>query len=197
MNALMAKYYGLTWMVATDHGGPNHSKLNLNEAYPELVQSRLVVPEILQFYGMEFDTPGADHSSLIIPFTEDEAEKLYNIESRFAKREPWPANSSWDTEPRMLEALQEMEKLENPPIIIANQPSRSAEELGVYGLYEPSEFRNWNDLAPTVALGMAGAPGHQANRSSRGGYIASPPIIGAGVFVGSSDGLAALSQPTL
>ena len=178
MNALMAKYYGLTWMVATDHGGPNHSKLNLNEAYPELVQSRLVVPEILQFYGMEFDTPGADHSSLIIPFTEDEAQKLYNIESRFAKREPWPANSSWDTEPRMLEALQEMEKLENPPIIIANHPSRSAEELGVYGLYEPSEFRNWNDLAPTVALGMAGAPGHQANRSSRGGYRGYPTLGG-------------------
>ena len=178
MNALMARYYGLSWMVATDHGGPNHSKLNLNKAYPELVQSRLVVPEVLQFYGMEFDTPGADHSSLIIPFTKNEAEKLYNIESRFAKREPWPANSNWDTEPRMLAALREMKKLENPPIIIANHPSRSAKELGVYGLDEPSELRNWNDVAPTVALGMAGAPGHQANRSSRGGYRGYPTLGG-------------------
>jgi len=127
---------------------------------------------------MEFDTPGADHSSLIIPFSEDEAEKLYNLESRFAKREPWPANSNWDTEPRMLAALQEMKKLENPPIIIANHPSRSAKELGVYGLDEPSEFRNWNDVAPTVALGMAGAPGHQANRSSRGGYRGYPTLGG-------------------
>ena len=178
MNALMAKYYGLTWMVATDHGGPNHSKLNLNKAYPELVQSRSVVPEVLQFYGMEFDTPGADHSSLIIPFTKNEAEKLYNIESRFAKREPWPANDDWDTEQRMLEALQAMNKLDNPPIIIANHPSRSAKELGVYGLDEPAEFRNWNDIAPTVALGMAGAPGHQANRSARGGYRGYPTLGG-------------------
>ena len=178
MNALMAKYHGLSWTVATDHGGPNHSKLNLSIAYPELLQSRLVVPEVIQFYGMEFDTPGADHSSLIIPFSEDEAEKLYNLESRFAKREPWPANSNWDTEPRMLAALQEMKKLENPPIIIANHPSRSAKELGVYGLDEPSELRNWNDIAPSVALGMAGAPGHQANRSSRGGYRGYPTLGG-------------------
>ena len=38
MNALMAKYFGLGWMVATDHGGPNHSQVNLEQAYPELQQ---------------------------------------------------------------------------------------------------------------------------------------------------------------
>ena len=71
MNALMAKYFGLGWMVATDHGGPNHSQVNLEQAYPELQQSRLVVPEVVQFWGMEFDTPGADHSSLIIPHSHE------------------------------------------------------------------------------------------------------------------------------
>lgn len=45
----MAKYFGLGWMVATDHGGPNHSRVNLEQAYPELQQSRLVVPEVVQF----------------------------------------------------------------------------------------------------------------------------------------------------
>ena len=30
MNALMGKYFGLSWTVATDHGGPNHSKANWN-----------------------------------------------------------------------------------------------------------------------------------------------------------------------
>ena len=54
-------------MVTTDHGGPNHSKVNLEQAYPELLKSREAVPELLQFYGMEFDTPAADHSTLIIP----------------------------------------------------------------------------------------------------------------------------------
>ena len=94
MNALMAKRYGLSWMVSTDHGGPNHSKVNLELAYPELLSSREAVPEVIQFYGMEFDTPGADHSSLIIPHTHDESERLYDIESQFNKREPFPRDRS-------------------------------------------------------------------------------------------------------
>ena len=39
MNALMGKYYGLGWMVNTDHGGPLHSKVNLME---ELAKVRRV-----------------------------------------------------------------------------------------------------------------------------------------------------------
>ncbi len=188
MNALMAKYFGLEWMVATDHGGPNHSKVNFQRAYPELVQSRRVVPEVVQFYGMEFDTPGADHSSLIIPFTDDEAEKLISIESRFSKREPWPADPSWDTEPRMLEALAAMNTLNPKPLLIANHPSRSATALGDYGQDSPSELRDWNNTAPEVAIGMAGAPGHQAgtlnpdgtadNEGARGSYGRYPTLGG-------------------
>lgn len=180
MNALMARYYGLGWMVTTDHGGPNHSQVNLDIAYPELQQSRLVVPEVIQFYGMEFDTPGADHSSLIIPRTDDEAERLYSIESRFAKREPWPANADWDTEPRMLEALRFMREFPVKPLVIANHPSRSATDLRNYDLDDPAELRAWNDTAPEIAVGMAGAPGHQAaalnpdgslnSEGARGGY---------------------------
>lgn len=122
MNALMAKHYGLSWMVTTDHGGPNHSKVNLEMAYPELLLSRKVVPEVIQFYGMEFDTPGADHSSLIIPHTHDESTHLHSIESRFNKREPFPSDESWDTEPRMLEALEFMDKMATKPVVIANHP---------------------------------------------------------------------------
>ena len=53
MNAQKARQYGLSWMVTTDHGGPNHSKLNLVHAYAELQESRKATPEVLQFYGME------------------------------------------------------------------------------------------------------------------------------------------------
>lgn len=162
MNALMARYFGVGWMVATDHGGPNHSKVNLERAYPELRQSRLVVPEVIQFYGMEFDTPGADHSSLIIPFSDAEADQLFQIESGFSKREPWPADPTWDSEPAMLEALRFMRDMPRHPVLIANHPSRSAPGLGEYGLDTPAELRDWNDTAPEIAVGMAGAPGHQA-----------------------------------
>lgn len=187
MNALMGKFYGLSWMVTTDHGGPNHSKVNLEMAYPELLYSRKAVPEVVQFYGMEFDTPGADHSSLIIPHSHDESTHLHSIESQFNKREPFPSDSSWDTEPRMLEALAFMNTMAKKPVVIANHPSRSASALGVYGKDDPAELRDWNDTAPEIAVGMAGAPGHQAatlnrdstlNKRPRGGYGQFPTMGG-------------------
>jgi hypothetical protein len=187
MNAVMAKFHGLSWMVATDHGGPNHSKINMEQAYPEMLTSRKAVPEVVQFYGMEFDTPGADHSSLIIPHTPDEAERLFDIESNFNKREPFPEDKSWDKEPRMLEALKAMDKFPTKPVVIANHPSRSATGLGVYGDDDPAELRGWNDTAPNIAVGMAGAPGHQANaltpdgsfqQDPRGGYKKFPTMGG-------------------
>lgn len=192
MNALMAKYFGLGWMVTTDHGGPNHSQVNLTRAYPELLQSRQVVSEVIQFYGMEFDTPGADHSSVIIPHTHDEAERLHSIESQFSKREPWPANPEWDTEPRMLEALNLMKEFPEKPIVIAHHPSRSAPGERVYGLDTPQELRGWNDTAPDIAVGMEGAPGHQARALNpdgslkpdgpRGGYGNHPTMGGFDQF---------------
>lgn len=188
MNARMARRYGLSWMVSTDHGGPNHSKVNRDLAYPELQRSRSAVPEVIQFYGMEFDTPAADHSSLIIPHTSRERDALFDIESRFAKREKFPRDSTWDTEARMVEALAYMRTQEPSPVLIANHPARSATGLGAYGLDTPAEFRAWNDAAPRIAVGMEGAPGHQAvalNRDgtldssgARGGYGRQPTMGG-------------------
>lgn len=187
-NAQMAREHGLSWMVATDHGGPNHSKVNLEMAYPELLGSRDSVPEVIQFYGMEFDTPGADHSSLIIPHSHHEHEALYDIESRFSKRDAFPRDSLRDTEPKMLDALGYMKRIDQPPVLIANHPSRSASGIGVYGDDHPAELRDWNDAAPQVAIGMEGAPGHQASalhpdgtidpEGARGGYRNHPTMGG-------------------
>jgi hypothetical protein len=187
-NAAMARKFGLSWMVSTDHGGPNHSRLNAEQAYPELLQSRTDVPEVIQFYGMEFDTPGGDHSSLIIPHTQGERDALREIESRFSERDAWPLDISRDSEPKMLDALRYMKETEAPPVVIANHPSRSATGVGAYGQYDPAEFRDWNDTAPNVAVGMEGAPGHQAGalnpdgsidpKGDRGGYGRSPTLGG-------------------
>jgi len=187
-NAEMAASFGLGWMVSTDHGGPLHSKYNFEQAYPELLSARTAVPKILIFYGMEFDTPAGDHSSLIIPFTMSEREQLRSIESGFSKREAFPADASRDTEPKMIEALRFMREQANLPVLIANHPSRSAKDVGVYGQYTPAEFRNWNDTAPTISIGMEGAPGHQAGAlnpdgsndptGARGGYRNSPTLGG-------------------
>lgn len=171
MNTLMARRFGLSWTVATDHGGPNHSKVNLERAYPELVLSRELVPEVVQFWGMEFNSPGADHSSLIIPHSPDEADRLYELESGFDRNEAWPIDETRDTKPRMIEAIQLMNGLERRPVLIANHPSRSASKTGEYGAYDPAELRQWNDTAPEVAVGMAGAPGHQARTLNPDGTL--------------------------
>ena len=162
-NIEFGRLYGLSWIVTTDHGGPNHSKINRDQAYPELLASRLEYPDVLQFYGMELNTPAADHSSLIIPYTADEREVLFKLEQSFDRHEAFPADSTRDTEEKMVEALSLMRDLPSPPLVIANHPSRSALAYGGYGLHTPREFRTWNNLAPNVAIGMAGAPGHQAS----------------------------------
>ncbi|MDQ8161082.1 MAG: phosphoesterase [Gemmatimonadota bacterium] len=187
-NATMARTFGLQWMVSTDHGGPNHSKLNHDQAYPKLLQSRQDVPQVMQFYGMEFDTPGADHSSMIIPKSDAERTTLRDIESKFAKRDAFPRDTARDSEPKMLEALRFMRDVSTPPVVIANHPSRSAADIGKYGLDRPAELRDWNDAAPRVAIGMEGAPGHQASAinkdgsldtaGARGGYRNSPTLGG-------------------
>jgi len=188
VNARMAAKHGLAWMVATDHGGPNHSKLNRDEAYPELLRSRRETPGVLQFWGMELDTPAAEHSSLILPRSAGERDVLFGIESRYNRREPWPADPARDQEAFMLDALRHMKALGQPPLVIANHPSRTATGVGSYGLVSPSELRAWNDVAPDVAVGMEGAPGHQASslkpdggidpKGDRGGYSRAPTMGG-------------------
>lgn len=169
MNAQKAREFGLRWMVTTDHGGPNHSRLNLTHAYSELTESRKTVPEILQFYGMELNMPAMDHHTLIIPHMPDEWKVLFNIESQFDVNDAWPPDPSRNSEAAAFRALAFMNNMRRLPLMFANHPSRSATGIGKYGLDEPREFRNNNDLAPDIYRGMEGAPGHQASRD-RGSY---------------------------
>ena len=162
VNAQQARQYGLSWMVTTDHGGPNHSKLNLIHAYAELKESRKLVSEVLQFYGLELNMPAMDHHTLIMPNTEDEWQELFNIESQFDANESWPPDPTRNTDAMGLRALAFMKTMRRLPLMFANHPSRSATGVGVYGLDQPREFRNNNDLAPDIYHGMEGAPGHQA-----------------------------------
>ncbi|MET8306648.1 MULTISPECIES: phosphoesterase [unclassified Micromonospora] len=172
-NAIMAKNFGLSWAMCTDHGGPTHSKVNIEQAYPDLLRSRKLVPEVLQFWGMEFDAPALDHHTLMIPRHDDEAKQLFELESRFAKYDAFPTDPARDTEARMVEFLKVARGMPHKPLVIAHHASRSAPGLGVYGQDTPREFRNGNNAAPDVYIGFEGAPGHQAgplNGGKRGGY---------------------------
>lgn len=162
LNARMAEKHGLDWMVTTDHGGPNHSQVNLKQAYPELVASRKAIPQVLQFYGMEFDTPSARHSTLIIPHSDREAEQLFQIESQFNRREIYPNELPRDTEAFMDKALTAMQAMTPTPVLSVNHPARQAPELGKFLRVQPREMRRWQDIAPDVLIGMTAIPGHQA-----------------------------------
>ena len=134
LNAQMARRFGLSWMVTTDHGGPNHSKLNLTHAHEELKQSRQLVPEVLQFYGMELNLPAMDHHTLIIPNMREESSILFEIESRFDANEAWPSDPARNTEAARLAALSYVRTLPRLPLMFANHPARSARGVGIYGL---------------------------------------------------------------
>ena len=133
-NAAMARQHGLRWMVTTDHGGPTHSKLNRDEAYPELLQSRTAVPEVLQFYGMELNLPAMDHHTLIVPRADDERDMLFEIESRFDSADAWPADPARNTEAARQAAMVFVAALPRLPLMFANHPSRSARGISQYGV---------------------------------------------------------------
>lgn len=167
-NAQKARSFGLDWMVATDHGGPGHSALNHARAWPDVVAARRAVPGLTLFYGAEFDVPGGEHATLILPIDAGERDALRRIEGGFGKREAFPADPARNTKPRMIEALRAMAALPGVPVLIGNHPSRTATGPGRWGMHSPAEYLAWHAAVPRVAIGMEGAPGHQAARPKPG-----------------------------
>ncbi|WP_149196311.1 hypothetical protein [Luteimonas suaedae] len=177
-NAQQALAHGLTWMVHTDHGGPGHSAVTRDHAWPALQQARRAVPALIQFNGMEFDVPGGEHASLIIAPGPEERDQLVAIEREYGRAEPLEPGSRDDGQ-LMLDALAHMRTLPAPPLVLINHPSRSATGIGRWGAVEPAELRAWHDAAPRVLVGMEGAPGHQAASVQRGLYRnAAAPTFG-------------------
>jgi hypothetical protein len=168
-NARQALAHGLTWMVHTDHGGPGHSAVTRDFAWPALVQARQDVPALIQFNGMEFDVPAGEHASLIIAPGPEENTQLERIERDYNRREPL-VRFARNSDQWMLDALRFMQGLQPRPLMLINHPSRSAKGIGAWGKVKPKELRAWQDAAPEVLVGMEGAPGHQANTRHRGGY---------------------------
>lgn len=167
-NAEEARRHGLAWMVHTDHGGPNHSAVTHESAWPALQQARIDVPDVLQFHGMEFDVPAGEHASLIMAPGAHENAMLVDLERRFSRREV--DDEARDTPEAMLAALRYMQAQQPQPLMFVNHPSRTATATGAWGEVEPDELRAWQDAAPDVLVGMEGAPGHQADRRHRGLY---------------------------
>jgi len=177
-NARQAQRFGLRWMVHTDHGGPGHSAVTRDHAYPALLQARREVPDVIQFHGMEFNVPAGEHASLIVAPGPQESGQLFVIERDFSRGEPLQ-DGGRDSQQDMLAALAHLRGVSPLPLMLINHPSRTATGVGQWGDVAPSELHAWHAAAPQVLVGMEGAPGHQATRDERGLYRnAAAPTFG-------------------
>jgi len=143
---------GLGFCVITDHGGPAHQKVVTSEAYRELLEARRACPDIIVFQGLEWNIPSAEHGSIIVPPTSDEARLIAEFESRFDdKSRKTPPLGELDA----VAGVSFLQSLPNKPLFFANHPARR-------GLDSPHELRAWSDAGPDVMRGFEGAPGHAA-----------------------------------
>lgn len=177
-----ALHHGLGWCVITDHGGPRHDKIAVEKAYPELVAARKANPGIIVFQGLEWNVPDAEHGSVIVPPTEDEAKLIARFERRFDNKNYTRPNTPADSEADAIAGLKHLQAIrgEHKPLFFVNHPART-------GRTSPMEMRSWADAGPDVARGFEGTAGHQAASlvgSPRGHYDKSR---GSGSFDGYPD----------
>jgi hypothetical protein len=166
-----ARKNGLDWMVITDHGGVAHQKFSIDQVTPDIERARKANRDILVYQGLEWNIPGAEHATVFLPPGRNTVEILRAFEAAFdgaVLSTPVSAGgkgsivraTSADGEPYALDALRYLAKEVSAgrteiALMLANHPARR-------GVDAPHELRGWRDAAPHVAIGMEGAPGHQA-----------------------------------
>lgn len=173
-HAAMAARHGLDWMVVTDHGGVAHHKLSWDLLVPAIEAAAAANPGLLVFPGLEWNVPGADHATVVLPPGPQTVPVLREFEATYdaavlVARRVLNRLSSDDGEPVALAGIRHLAaqvRAGRVPmaLMVANHPSRR-------GVDSPHELRAWRDTDPSVAIGMEGAPGHQSGAipPSRGG----------------------------
>ena len=156
-----ASAYGLDWMVITDHGSLTHAKIGVEVVNPDIVAARAVYEnQTLVFQGLEWNIPAAEHGTIIVHPGRNEVAVLKEFENGF----DGVVNKWTKTSPaNELHALEGLDFLAtsitggriDDAMFFANHPARK-------GLDSPHEIRGWRERQPRIALGMEGAPGHQA-----------------------------------
>jgi hypothetical protein len=160
-----AKEYGLDWVVITDHGSVAHQKFSIDQVTPRIEASRKAHRDMLVYQGLEWNIPGAEHATVFLPPGRSTVDILKAFEAGYdgavlAGAGKIPAATAPAGEPFALEALKYLDnqvrnRRTEIALMFANHPSRQ-------GIDSPHEIRNWRETAPGVAVGMEGAPGHQA-----------------------------------
>ncbi|WP_281156217.1 PHP domain-containing protein [Streptomyces sp. HYC2] len=182
-----ANAHGLDWMVITDHGSEQHAKIGVEKVNPDIVAARGQISDTLVFQGLEWNIPAAEHGTVFVHPGTNEVAVLKEFENSFdgsvkKATAATPANEALAIAGVNFLAEQVQRRKVKDALFLANHPARK-------GIDSPHEIRAWRDAQPTIAVGMEGAPGHQAAGlpapggpgSGRGYYDGSP---GADSFSG-------------
>ncbi len=173
--------YGLDWMVITDHGSGAHAKIGVEKVNPDIKRARQVFgKETLVFQGLEWNIPSAEHGTVFVHPGPHEVAVLKEFETSFDGTVNTWNDSSPANEKKALEGLDFLatavaSRRVKDAMFFANHPARR-------GVDSPHEIRGWRERQPKIALGMEGAPGHQAAgipapygpAEGRGAYDKSP-----------------------
>jgi hypothetical protein len=155
-----ANAYGLDWMVITDHGNVQHAKIGVEKVNPDIVAARDATQDTLVFQGLEWNIPAAEHGTVFVHPGRNEVSLLKEFENSF---DGSVKNATAGTPTNEALAIAGVNFLADAVhrrrvqdvLFLANHPARK-------GLDSPHEIRGWRDAQPGIAVGMEGAPGHQA-----------------------------------
>ena len=152
--------FGLDWVVITDHGSNAHAKIGVDKVNPDILATRKELPDLLTFQGLEWNIPAAEHATVFVHPGRNEVAVLKQFEQTFDGSQLPATNTNEQNEAAAIAGIKflgeqvKARKVEGA-LFLANHPARR-------GIDSPHEIRAWRDADPTVAIGMEGAPGHQA-----------------------------------
>ncbi len=155
-----ANAYGLDWLVITDHGSAQHTRIGVERVNPDIQQARALVKDTLTFQGLEWNIPAAEHGTVFVHPGANEVAVLKQFEldydgSGAGRGASTPENEALAQRGLVFLAEAKSSKRVQDALMLANHPARR-------GVDSPHEIRGWRDAADRIAIGMEGAPGHQA-----------------------------------
>jgi hypothetical protein len=168
--AQAAESFGLDFMVYTEHSNFGHASVGggaggVDMEHEEILQARAANPRLLIFQGLEWYIPAAEHCTVFTPPGPNEVEVLRQFELAYdgkllGRAEGGPGNPATPgNEAHAVRAIkwlaeQRRKGYVDDVLVLANHPSR-------LGIDSPHEMRAWRDAAPSIVIGMEGAPGAQ------------------------------------
>ncbi|MDX3859802.1 PHP domain-containing protein [Streptomyces europaeiscabiei] len=154
--------HGMDWMVITDHGNATHAKIGVEKVNPDIKEARTAYGDTLVFQGLEWNIPGAEHGTVFVHPGKHEVSVLKQFETGYdgsvkGASDSTPANEALAVAGLDFLARQVRSRKVRDALMLANHPARK-------GIDSPHEIRAWRDATPghRIAVGMEGAPGHQA-----------------------------------